>query len=114
MKGLQQKLELTQRIVVPSDDRSGDLAMLWKEGTLVIFKSCSNSHIDVEVLKEDGGNPWRDTGLYGHPDASMRHNSWDLLKALHTQAKMLWVVFKDFNEIVHLDEKLGWRDRDAK
>ena len=27
---------------------------------------------------------------------------------------MSWVVFKDFNEISHLDEKIGGLDRDAK
>lgn len=26
---------------------------------------------------------------------------------------MSWVVFGDFNEIVHLDEKLGWKEREA-
>ena len=39
IKGLQQKLELTQGIVVPSDGRSGSLALLWKEGTMVHFKA---------------------------------------------------------------------------
>ena len=39
IKGLQQKLELTQGIVVPSDGRSGSLTLLWKEGTMVHFKA---------------------------------------------------------------------------
>ena len=77
------------------------------------FKSYSNSHIDVVVMEEDGGGPWRATGFYGHPDTSMRYISWDLLKTLHSQAKMSWVVFGDFNEIVHLEEKLGWEEREA-
>lgn len=70
--------------MVPSDGRSGDLAMLGKEGTMVHFKSCSNSHIDVVVIEEDSGSPWRATGFYVHPDAGMRYSSWDLLKALHS------------------------------
>lgn len=65
------------------------------------------------VLKEDCESLGRAAGFYGHLDTSMRHSSWDLLKALHTQAKILWVVFRDFNETVHPNEKLGWRDRDA-
>ena len=35
--------------MVPSDGKSEGLAMIWKEGTDVRLKSCSNSHIDVVV-----------------------------------------------------------------
>ena len=113
IKGLQQKLNFTQGIVVPSDGWSGSLALLWKEGPVVHFKSCSHSHIDVVVVKEDGGGTWRATGFYGHPDSGMRFSSWELLKKLHTQAALPWVIFGDFNEILHLDEKLGGKERDS-
>ena len=112
IKRLQHKLELTQGIVVPSDGRSGGLALLWKESTMVHFKSCSHTHIDVVVMEDDGGGPWRATGFYEHPDTGMCSSSWDLLKTLHSQAMLPWVVFGDFNEILHVDEKLGWKERD--
>ena len=32
IKGIQNKLNFTQGIVVPSDGRSGGLALIWKEG----------------------------------------------------------------------------------
>ena len=40
VKGILNKLELTQGISIPSDGRSGGLAMLWTEGTNIHFKSC--------------------------------------------------------------------------
>ena len=56
MKGFQQKIGLTQGIIVPSDGMSGGLAMLWREGSNTRFKSCSHSHIDVVVHGgEQGG-----------------------------------------------------------
>ena len=58
IKGLQSKLGITQGITVSSDGRSGGLAMLWKEGVEVRFKSCSNSHIDVGVCEGNGAKPW--------------------------------------------------------
>lgn len=45
------------------DGKSGRLAMIWKEGLNLRFKSCSNSHIDVVVYDEKGLNPWKATGL---------------------------------------------------
>ena len=44
----------------------------------------------------------------------MRSQSWNLIKSLKRQCDMPWVIFGDFNEIVHPDEKLGWLDRDAR
>lgn len=43
----------------------------------------------------------------------VRDISWKLLDSLRKQCDMPWVVFGDFNEITHLDEKLGWMERDA-
>ena len=113
IKGIQRKLNFTQGITVPSDGRSGGLAMLWKEGTDVSFKSGLNGHIDVVVCEGAGAQPWRATRFYGHPDAGMRHSSWKLLELLKRQCDMPWIVFGDFNEIVNSDEKLGWLERDA-
>ena len=99
---------------MPSDGRSGGLVMLWKEGADVCFKSCSNGHIDVVVSEGAGAQLWKATGFYGHPNASMRFISWKLLESLKRQCDMSWVVFRDFNEIVKSDEKLGWLERDAR
>ena len=113
MKGFQRKLELTQGILVSSDGRSGGLAMIWLEGVDVRFMSCSHSHIDVVVHGEGGISPWRATGFYDHPNTSKKHTSWELLETLKNQSMLSWVVFSDFNEIVHSEEKLGWLDQDA-
>lgn len=88
MKGFQRKLEFNQGILVPNDGRSCGLAMIWREGVDVRFKSCSNSHIDVVVHGEGGSNLWRVTGFYGHLHASKRYISWELLVSLKYQCEM--------------------------
>ena len=113
VKGIQNKLELTQGILVLSDDWSGGLEMIWKEGSDIRFKSCSKSHIDVVVHGESGKLPWRAMSFYGQLDANKRYISWKLLESLKEQYDMTWVVFGNFNEIAYPDEKLGWLDRDA-
>ncbi|KAL4620053.1 hypothetical protein ACB092_06G126100 [Castanea dentata] len=114
MKEFQQKLKLTQGIMVPSEGKSGGLAMIWKEGTDVRLKSCSNSHIDVVVHSGSSVSSWRATGFYGQPNTSKRHISWKLLNSLRKQCEMPWVVFGDFNEITQSEEKVGWMERDAR
>lgn len=64
IKSIQTKLEYTQGILVQSDGRSGSLALFWREGIKVSFKSCSNSHIDVIVHGDPTSSPWHVTGFY--------------------------------------------------
>lgn len=37
-----------------------------------------------------------------------------LLEHIHAQLELPWVVFGDFNEITHADEKCGWAERSDK
>lgn len=52
-------------------------------------------------------------GFYDHPDSQMRHSSWKLLECLNPYFNLPWVVFGEFNEITHLEEKSGWLERDV-
>ena len=99
MKGIRNKLENTQGITVPSDGKSGGLAMMWREGSDIRLRSCANSHIDVEVHLSSALIPWRATGFYGQPDSGKRFISWQLLEFLKNQYTMPWIVFGDFNEL---------------
>ena len=98
IKRIQTKLEYAQGIVVQNDGWSGSLALLWREGTEVSFKSYSNTYIDVIVHEDPTSSPWRATGFYGQPETEKRYISWQLLEALKVQCDLLWIVFRDFNE----------------
>ncbi|KAK9984687.1 hypothetical protein SO802_034212 [Lithocarpus litseifolius] len=113
MKKVQAKLEYTQGVIVPSDGRSGGLAMMWKEGSHVEVHKYSHSHIDVIIFDHETNLQWRATGFYGHLDSQQRHISRKLLERLNTQLSLPWTVFGDFNKITYLDEKCGGVERSA-
>jgi len=69
MKKVQAKLEYMQGITVPSNGRSGGLALLWKEGSHVEVHKYSHSHIDVIIFDHETNLRWRATSFYGHPNA---------------------------------------------
>ena len=83
MKGFQNKIDYMEGIVVPSDEKSGGLTMIWKKGTEIKLKSYSNSHINVVVEGEQDQAPWRATGFHGHTESSKRKISWSLLEVLN-------------------------------
>lgn len=72
MKGILNKLDYTHGIIVPSDGWSGGLALLWKEGTDIRFKSFSNLHIDMVVHDMLSSDPWHATGFYEQPNSGKR------------------------------------------
>lgn len=81
------------------------------------LRSFSLFHIDVEINDVEGGDTWRFTGFYGHPDGRNRSASWNLLRQLSHDQSIPWVVVGDFNKITNSFEKKGGRlhsDRQMK
>ncbi|XP_075499960.1 uncharacterized protein LOC142538530 [Primulina tabacum] len=101
-------LDYSGRFAIDCRGKSEGLALLWKESVDVHIKSYSMGHIDCVVKEND--KEWRFTGFYGHPDSSLRHQSWELLRKLQGMTDLTnlpWLVGGDFNEICFETEKLG-------
>ncbi|KAF4367798.1 hypothetical protein F8388_016621 [Cannabis sativa] len=89
---------------------SGGLLLMWREDLNVNVISSSPGHIVAQVAGKDF-LPWTLTGFYGHPEASQRHFSWQLLRDICKETHGAWLCIGDFNEIVSLAEKSGGRVR---
>ncbi|CAL1353160.1 unnamed protein product [Linum trigynum] len=101
-------------IGVGARNTAGGLALLWDSNVDFTLKSMSQNHIDGVVKHEDGENVWRFTGFYGWPEGENKSRSWDLLRNLHNQMSMAWVVMGDFNQVVSGNEKRGKRLEDER
>ncbi|XP_075633853.1 uncharacterized protein LOC142606375 [Castanea sativa] len=107
MKGIQWKLEHMQGLSSPTMVGVGALHCYGKRAPTLDLRA-TRTHMLMwwftACSPRTHGVP---------PDSSKRDISWKLLDALRNQCDMPWVVFGDFNKIVHPDEKLGGADRDA-
>lgn len=97
-------------VVVDSVAKGGGIAMLWRRGIDVSFKSCSKLHIDVEI-KDSGGRSWRFTGIYGESHSDQKFRTWETLRDLAEPDDGAWLCAGDFNEILFSHEKEGGRAR---
>ena len=107
MEDIKSKLDRQQGLVVPSIRRGGGLALLWRRSTKVDVQTFSPHHIDAIVTEVHNNRTWRFTGFYEHPETSKREESWRLLEELSTRSNLPWLCMGDFNEILHLGEKVG-------
>ncbi|XP_042974662.1 uncharacterized protein LOC122306298 [Carya illinoinensis] len=71
---------------VPSEGRSGGLALLWKNEVNLSIKSFSFFHIDAKISEIDNGLEWKFTSLYRHPETEKRVETWSLLRTLNEDA----------------------------
>ncbi|KAL0410924.1 UNVERIFIED_CONTAM: hypothetical protein Slati_3682100 [Sesamum latifolium] len=94
-------------INVDSQGKGGGLMLLWRKDINLVVHSFSHSHIDAGISNEEGTNGWRFTGLYGHPEAAKRTETWSLLQKLRDFSSRPWLCAGDFNEILSMDEKTG-------
>lgn len=102
-------------LIVPSEGKSGGLALLWKQYADVLVKSCSNSHIDVVVLDPSTNKKWRAIGFYGHPNASQCHKSCQLLNTYSLAWIYLgWCLVISIKSLIWKKNLVGQRETPTK
>ena len=92
-------------VVIPSVHRSGGLALLWMEEVELHAQTYSPNHIDSLIKSQNSF--WRFTGFYGRPEEQRKHELWALLKHFHSRSTTPWLCYRDFNEILTMEEKQG-------
>lgn len=111
MKNVQERCKLKHGFIVPSNGKSGRLALLWKEDTIVDVQTFSQTHIDAVVDRGIGIGKWHLTRFYGNPDTRKRPESWSKLKHLKGTSNLSWLTIGDFNELTSLSETEGGSTR---
>ena len=49
--------------------------------------------------------------MYGEAHTQLRHQTWDTIKNISTSSNLPWLCLGNFNEVLHLDEHEGVRQR---
>lgn len=87
--------------------RSGGLALLWKNDSLVEIQNYNRRHINAIVRNAENAPCRNFTWFYGNLEAGKRHESWSLLRHIFSLVPIPWVCMGDFNEITMASEKFG-------
>ena len=74
--------------------------MMWKAGVDLHVQTFSLNHIDARIMN-NSPTPWRITGFYGRPEAHQKHESWELLRHLHSRDSMLCCVWVTTTRYCH-------------
>ncbi|KAK9989376.1 hypothetical protein SO802_029615 [Lithocarpus litseifolius] len=106
MQSIKAELEFPSMLAVSSVRRNGGLALFWKSEVVVSTQTYSPNHIDAHVSSVSKPT-WRLTGIYGHPEESLKCETWRLMRHLRDRASLPWVCLGDFNEILSSDERNG-------
>ena len=105
MKLIQVELHYDGMFAVPCIHRAGGLAIFWKEQRVDLHvQNYTQNHIGAH-FRTNPSTPWRITGFYGRVEEYRKHESWSLLRHLHTRNSLPWLCLGDFNEILSSVEK---------
>ncbi|KAF5458653.1 hypothetical protein F2P56_022666 [Juglans regia] len=115
MEKLKFSIGFTNCMAVNGEGSSRGLALYWNNTSQLEILNYSKHHIHALVTNIEGddqeGVSWYLTGIYGHPEASRRLETWNMIRSLEVTSNRGWLMIGDFNEILSNYEKNGSRIR---
>lgn len=93
--------------IVDSVGFSGGLWLLWKDVNINIEILGTTDQSITACVTSTGKNPWLLTTIYASPSGPKREKLWDYLNFVSSCHQLPWVLAGDFNELLHVEDKLG-------
>lgn len=87
MKIVKSSVGFQNKFVVDCVEKSGGLTLFWEEDVGVRIMTYTAHHIDA-IMRMDGCDAWRLTGMYEWADGSKKCNTLNLIKRLHEEPHM--------------------------
>ena len=106
LKGVCHKFGFQNGLCVSSQGNSSGIGLWWRDQK-VSLNSFSQRHNSITVEDEWRNCKWCTHGIYGWPEKTNKHMTWDLMKSLSDNFNLPSIFFGDFNEILRGDEKEG-------
>ena len=104
------QLGFSNFVVVPPVGVGGGLVIFFQQSVRLYVISQSAQLVDCNV--DFNGISFYFSFVYGHPNPSFRHHTWERLTRLSlTRRQHLWFLLGDFKEILGNHEKEGGRLR---
>jgi hypothetical protein len=94
-----------------NNNRSGGLAMFWTADVKLDIISYNERIIDAYVDCDNNSLGWRASWIYGFSTHQQKPQTCDIIKNLFQNiSHENWLLFGDFNMVLHHAEKQGGRD----
>lgn len=106
MEFIKFRLGFTNCLGVDCDGKGRGLALMWHIDMDITILHYFKHHIQASIKIEDSSQ-WTFIGLYGHPVATCRSETWALLRSLQPGEGLPWLVGGDFNEVKSNANKWG-------
>lgn len=94
-------------MTIDYEEKSGELAMLWKGDVEFEFLQYSKHHFHGVVSFRPKGQKWFHMRVYGYLEVSQRPKFCSLIKSFKPREHIPWLILGEFIEILKLSEKWG-------
>lgn len=105
LNDLRIKLGFRRAFGVSLNGQSRGLGLFWTGDINLRIISSSVRYIDAEIEVIGNAIHWRFTGFYGYPVIEEHHKFWDTMQRLTTSDSLLWLIGRDFNELLGIHGK---------
>lgn len=102
-----QSLGFTSFEIIDPIGFSGGLWLLWNENKVSVEILGTTDQAITACVSWPGQPPWMFTAVYAKPCGVKRDKLWDYLRFVDGCHDMPWMLAGDFNEMLHVDDKLG-------